>query len=492
MRKTIFVRYFIRSVVLLMVSMLALSASFVLGASRILGAQQRVKMIEVADQVGDYIRMSARFSLEGTPTLLFSGDMKSALPLMAAIGDMHILICDADGVILLDSAATGIRGSGDSLPARVIERIQSSSGTVSLPVYLMQDMVSDAAQTIARPFILDPSLSVPGYNGEALGYVLISSYQNSTRLLMNEFLRNWSLMSVIIVLLSGITAYVSARRQVRPLRQMASCAHCFGRGDFSARADVEELADGEIRELAQAFNGMADALGRGEELRRGFIANVSHELKTPMTTISGFIGGILDGTISEEKRDDTLAIVRDEVMRLSRLVESTANLSRLQTGQLELHPRPFDIAELSLRVLLGLEGRINEKGLAVNLDVPETDTLFVQADPDSITQVLTNLLDNAVKFSEPGSELRLSIRSASGKVRVSVTNHGAAIPQDDLPYIFDRFYKADRSRSRDRTGLGLGLFLVRSIINAHNEDITVTSEDGCTEFAFTLTESKGR
>ncbi len=207
-----------------------------------------------------------------------------------------------------------------------------------------------------------------------------------------------------------------------------------------------------------------------------------------MTTISGFIGGILDGTVPEERREETLQIVRDEVMRLSRLVESTANLTRLQTGQLELRPCPLDIAELSLRVLLGFEGRIEEKGLSVKLDAPEP--FFVQADPDSITQVLTNLLDNAVKFSAPGGELSLSVRSYAGKALVSVANQGDTIPPEDLPYIFDRFYKADRSRSRDRTGLGLGLFLVRSIINAHKEDITATSADGRTVFTFTLTECK--
>ncbi|MDR0324964.1 MAG: HAMP domain-containing histidine kinase [Oscillospiraceae bacterium] len=450
MRKTIFLRYFLRSVILLTVSMLALTAAFVAGASRILSAQQESKMQTAAQQVGAYIVPRVTL-LQGR--LRFTEEIRNALPLMASLGDLHISIHGTDGSVLLDS--------GDLRP--------------------------DVSATISFPLVINVQ-TLSGFTKITVGNVVVSSYPNKQ--LMREFMRSCALMSVIIVLLSGVTAYISARRQTRPLRQMAACARSFERGDFSARADVERLHDGEIHDLAQAFNGMAETLQRGEELRRGFIANVSHELKTPMTTISGFIGGVLDGTVPEEKRGETLQIIKDEVMRLSRLVESTANLSRLQTGQLELYPRTFDIAELSLRILLGFEQRVEEKGLAVKLDVPEPETLYVHADPDSITQVLTNLLDNAVKFSEPGGELGLAIRPLAGKARVSVISCGPTIPPGDLPYVFDRFYKADRSRSCDKTGLGLGLFLVRSILNSHDEDITVTSADGRTEFSFTLTVSR--
>jgi signal transduction histidine kinase len=327
------------------------------------------------------------------------------------------------------------------------------------------------------------NLLLPGDLRKALS--LMEEAFDSRTLLLHIF-RNWALTGFLVVLLSGAIAYFSARRQTRPLRQMAACARSFEHGDFSARADVGTLQDGEIHDLGQAFNGMAETLQRGEELRRGFIANVSHELRTPMTTISGYIGGVLDGTVPEEKREETLQTVRDEVMRLSRLVESAVSLSRLQAGPPELHPHPFDIAELSLRILLGLEQRIEEKGLQVDLDVSEPDTAYVLADPDSITQVLTNLLDNAVKFSNPGGTLTLSVRPQAGKVRVSVSNGGQTIPEEDLPYVFERFYKADRSRSRDKTGLGLGLFLVRTILNAHDEDAAVSHAGGVTEFSFTL------
>jgi signal transduction histidine kinase len=452
MRKTIFVRYFLRTLALLFISMLTLTVAFVAGASHILSVQQEERMRAAALQVKEY--MTPRMTFQGLKVVL-SDELLNVLPLIADIGDMYIRICDTDGTVVIDS------------------------GTPR----------SDTTAEISEPIII--RVPTPfGFEDAAAGYVIISTYPN--RQLMLQFLQSCALMSLIIVLLSGITAYHSARRQTLPLRQMAACARSFEHGDFNVRADAGEKQDVEIYNLAQAFNGMAGTLRRGEELRRGFIANISHELKTPMTTIAGFIGGVLDGTVPEERRAETLGIVRDEVMRLSRLVESTANLARLQTGQLELRLRPVDIAELSLRVLLGFEGRIEEKGLLVELDVPEPEMLYVRADSDSITQVLTNLLDNAVKFSEPGGKLGLSVRPSAGRVWVKVQNRGQTIPPDDLPYIFDRFYKTDRSRSHDRTGLGLGLFLARSILYAHNEDIHVTSEDGRTEFSFTLTEAKAK
>ena len=307
--------------------------------------------------------------------------------------------------------------------------------------------------------------------------------------LMGEFMKNWFIMCTVVLLFSGATSYFIAKRIVSPLRQMSQCARSFAHGDFSVRVDDRALHEEEVRELALSFNAMADALQNGEALRRGFIANVSHELKTPMTTIAGYIGGILDDTIPEDKRAGTLTLVQEEIMRLSRLVAGMTNLTRLQTEQLDLRPRPFDVADMAVRILLGFENKINDKDLNVDLAFSEADVLFALADPDSITQVLTNLLDNAVKFADPGTDLQMRIGAHGGKAHISITNTGPTIPPEDLPYIFDRFHKADRSRSHDRTGLGLGLFLARSILHAHNEDIHVSSEDGRTEFSFTLTEA---
>ena len=229
---------------------------------------------------------------------------------------------------------------------------------------------------------------------------------------------------------------------------------------------------------------------RSEQLKREFVANVSHELKTPMTTIAGFADGILDGTIPKDQEDKYLATIADETRRLSRLVRSMLDMSRLEsTGEDLTRRREFDISEKIVSTMLSFEARANDKQLDVDLQLPE-DSMQVLADPDAITRVLYNLMDNAVKFAAPGSTLCVSLWKSEGKAYVSVRDHGETIPPDDLPFIFDRFHKSDRSRSLDRDGVGLGLYLVKSILDAHGEDIAVTSRDGVTEFVFTLTLAK--
>lgn len=205
-----------------------------------------------------------------------------------------------------------------------------------------------------------------------------------------------------------------------------------------------------------------------------------------MTTIAGFADGILDGTIPEEDEEKYLISIRDETRRLSRLVRDM--LSAAQTNAWAADPSrrtAFDLTELVLQILLSFEGRATAKDLDVDPQLPDSHMMVV-ADKDAITQVIYNLLDNAVKFAREGSCLTLRLYKDNGKAYVSIRNEGETIPPDDLPFIFDRFHKSDRSRSMDKDGVGLGLYLVKSIINSHDEDIAVKSEDGITEFVFTL------
>ena len=232
---------------------------------------------------------------------------------------------------------------------------------------------------------------------------------------------------------------------------------------------------------------MAASLAKVESQRAEFIANVSHELKTPMTTISGFAEGILDGTISPEKERDALNVIVSETRRLSRLVRRMLDLSRLNAlSETVTAQEQFDIVELMSRVLISLEGRITERGLDVDAQFPE-GPVMVWGEPDSVTQVCYNLLDNAAKFAAQGTDITVSIVKKDGKALVSIRNLGATIPADELPLLFDRFHKADYSRSMDREGVGLGLYIVKTIIGNLKEKITVTSEDGVTQFTFTLT-----
>ena len=233
---------------------------------------------------------------------------------------------------------------------------------------------------------------------------------------------------------------------------------------------------------------MASSLEKSEYQRQEFVANVSHELKTPMTTIGGYVDGILDGTIPPESQRKYLALVSDEVKRLSRLVRSMLDVSRLQDqGGIPLEKMGrFDVAECLGQVLITFEQKINDKGLEVEVNFPEYP-VYARGELDAITQVVYNLIDNAVKFAPQGGQLSLALQESGQKVYVSVANTGQTIPPEELPLVFDRFHKIDKSRSLNRDSWGLGLYIVKTIIGSHGEDISVTSRDGKTQFTFTLT-----
>ena len=206
-----------------------------------------------------------------------------------------------------------------------------------------------------------------------------------------------------------------------------------------------------------------------------------------MTTISGYVDGILDGTIPESRRDYYLRIVSEETKRLSRLVRSMLDISRLQDqgGIPEDKKIHFDMEEAVGQVLITFEKKITDKKLEVDVDMPE-HPVYTYAASDMVTQVIYNLIDNAVKFCPEGGTLGLRIKEGGNKIYISVSNEGETIPPEELPLVFDRFHKLDKSRSKNRDGWGLGLYIVKTIVCSHGENISVTSRDGKTEFTFTM------
>jgi len=274
---------------------------------------------------------------------------------------------------------------------------------------------------------------------------------------------------------------------MKPIKQMTAAARRMAHGQMDVRVDVDDTDTAELNELALAFNNMAQALAKSEQKRQEFVANVSHELKTPMTTISGYMDGMLDGTIPPEQQPKYMEIISGEVRRLSRLVRSMLEISRIQDqGIPPERKRGFDLCQTVGEVLLSFEQKINGKALEVETDLPDQGARTL-ADQDAVTQVVYNLIDNAVKFCPEGGTLGLSItQTKTGKYLVSVRNTGPTIPAEELPLVFDRFHKTDKSRSVDRDGWGLGLYIVKAIIMSHEEDIYVTSRDGVTEFSFTM------
>ena len=319
------------------------------------------------------------------------------------------------------------------------------------------------------------------------GYVIASADAQLARTVMTSTLR-LNLLTVLTVLPLAVAAvYLVVSKQTKPMKQLADAARRLGRGQTSVRVPTGGFNTAEMDELAVAFNNMSQALEKSETKRQEFVANVSHELKTPMTTISGYLDGILDGTIPPEQQQKYMQIVSSEVKRLSRLVRNMLEISRLQDkGIPEEKKCDFDLCETVGQVLISFEKKINDKHIDVQTQLPDEPAMGF-ADPDSITQVVYNLMDNAVKFCPEGGTLGVGIsQTRNNKYLVSVSNTGPTISPEELPLVFDRFHKTDKSRSVDRDGVGLGLYIVKTIICSHEEDIFVSSKDGKTEFSFTI------
>ena len=290
--------------------------------------------------------------------------------------------------------------------------------------------------------------------------------------------------ALVVLMISFRASSVTTMRQVQPIREMVQATRRYAEGDFDIRMNDYGRND-EIGELAASFNNMADSLAETERQRSDFIANISHELKTPMTTIAGYTDGILDGTIPPENEKQYLQIISNESRRLSRLVRRMLDVSQLQVMDPLRSGSHFDICESMRRVLISMEKKINDRHLDVDADIPD-EPILVLGDNDMITQVIYNLLENAAKFAREGSTLYLGVAMMDGKARVTVRNVGDTIPAEELPLLFERFHKSDKSRSEDKDGYGLGLYVVKTILAQHKEHISVTSENGLTSFDFTL------
>ncbi len=378
-----------------------------------------------------------------------------------------------EGVQVLPGA--GLGGETETVPSGAYPQID--------PLLLGLE-VPDARNLMAYA---TPVLSV---GGEAVGHVLVVSTAVGGDQLLSTTLRSVAVAGLWILLAALIAIYFVTERVIAPLKDMSRAAKRLMVGEFDVRVPVR--GRDEVAELAVAFNQMAGALGNLNTMRNAFVANVSHDLRTPMTTIAGFIDGILDGVIPPEEHMHYLRVVTDEVRRLSRLVTALLDLSRLQAGDRKFDMQPFDVCEMGRQILISFEQKIEARDLQVEFDCEE-ERMYALADRDAIHQILYNICDNAIKFAYDGGRLRMRFETRAWeghrgqKIYVSVLNDGRGIPPEDMPFVFERFYKADKSRSLDKSGVGLGMFIAKTIIDAHHETITVSGEYGHTcEFTFTL------
>lgn len=411
------------------------------------------------------------------PYKLDTNALRDVLKLQAAIDNTRMMISDANGEIKMFADSYN-SGKGGYISNRILSSLKtnglySESGTFD--GYYANQLI-----TVAMP-IRDAADNLRGA-------VIVSSSAEGITLLFKSFLRDILPQVLFVLTLSALLIYFVSQRLSRPLKEIATATKDFAMGDYSARVSI--YGRDEIAELACSFNYMADTMEKLDKHRSEFIANVSHELKTPMTTIGGFINGILDGTISKEQEQKYLKIVSAEVQRLSRMISKLLLATRLQTSGADENIPPIDICSILSAVVVGAEGLINDKNMNVNIDFPR-ERVYVNGDADALTQVVTNLLDNAIKYGDEGGIISFTVAIRNDRVFVSIFNTGLGISPDDIPFLFDRFYKSDRSRGEDKQSTGLGLYIVKSILKNMNQEIRVESEHGkWIRFTFSLNLAK--
>lgn len=475
--KTTFSRLFTTTALIILFAVTLLGLSFRAMVKSYLAQEKEDSLQANATAVAG---LAASYS-QSTVTLDNSMAFRVNLSFSSQVSGTDAVICDENGIVVLCSCSdlfcehVGRQVDADYLQ-QALQRGKAQTGAVS-------GLYQDTRYAVAMPIVLS--------DGSTVGTVLVSEPLKGTEAILTQITQMFIFVALIVLMLTVLCVSVFTQNQCRPLKDMADAAKEFGHGDLKTRVETGGNHTLEIDELAVAFNNMASSLEKSEYQRQEFVANVSHELKTPMTTIGGYVDGILDGTVPPEKERHYLALVSDEIKRLSRLVRSMLDVSRLQDQGIPPEKMVrFDVTESMGQTLISFEQKINDKGLDVEVDFPD-HPVYARGELDAVTQVMYNLIDNGVKFCEPGGRLGLRIRESGSKVYISVSNTGRTIPPEELPLVFDRFHKIDKSRSLNRDGWGLGLYIVKTIVCSHGEDISVTSRDGKTEFTFTLTRVNG-
>ncbi len=476
--KSVFARYMVAFMLIILLSFLMLALIITSMVQSYSDDQKEQELELITDSVKTYLETGYNESDSADFSEFVSSDpegiQRSLTAIMRYSGDQFTIVTNANGDVLTYDDDTPDEYISTNMPSTVLADVTSEGS-------LFSD--TDLRGTFARKhYVFAQQLT--DESGQLIGYLFTCQEAAATETLMQTMIQMIILACMWVMCAAIIASYFISERTVRPLKNLSKAAKAFANGQLDVRVEVR--GNDEIAELGMAFNNMASSLATLEDTRRTFLANVSHDLRTPMTTIAGYIDNILAGTIPPDRHDYYLQIIATEVRRLSRLVVSLLDISRIQAGERKFTMTSFDVCELARQVLISFEQRIDEKRLDVSFDCDE-DRMMVIADKDAIHQILYNICDNAVKFSRQGGAYRLNLREMNRKVYISVYNEGQGIPADDLPHIFDRFYKSDKSRGLDKTGVGLGMYIAKTIIDAHGENITVSSKQGeyC-EFTFTL------
>ena len=493
MFRSSFAKYLSAFILIIFLSFIFLSGIITIVIHLDMTREKEAKLEKVSDNLATQITEESFDSF--SDFVVMEEDLIVAIELLVNYdSQLDVIVADANGSVILTTYSDnkkekeapviiydGINSIGSIDIEKVFDTIEVMDSSGEKREYLYHEgslggFTKDRSLVYGKEVVKD---------GARAGYVFAFSStvrEDSVIAVVRKAVTN----SCIVVMIAAILAsYIMTERLVRPIRTITSIAKNYGKGDFSERIPVE--GKDEVSDLAAALNNMADSLDSLEKMRNSFLANISHDLRTPMTTISGFIDGITSGAIPEDKHEYYLGVISAEVHRLSRLVTQLLDVSRLESGERKFNFTNFDIAEMARIILISFEQRLINKSLDVGFET-ENDEMYVVADEDAIYQVLYNLCHNAIKFSHEGGKFIIRISTnLDKKIQVSVFDEGQGISQEDTKLVFDRFFKTDKSRGLDKNGVGLGLYISKTIMDAHDEKIWVESDEekNC-EFFFTL------
>ncbi len=462
MKLKLFKKYFFTTFIIIAVSLSAMLMILSVVLNSHIAKSKQETLSKACEEVCDYIETAVKKDGSVGKTEIFQ-----VFNSVADIADADVFATDTDGNIIIcgcepESENESCLHSGVKLASKHISEWYNAH-----PLKLdTLDIYDNAYYVTAAP--------LNNSNGERYGTVFAAAPILVVHELLSTITRIFLASAIVPVVIMLIAIYIMTYRLTKPLKLMSEASRAMAKGDFSKRIPV--MSDDEIGELSVSFNMMTNSLAQLEGMRKSFVANVSHELKTPMTTIGGFIDGILDGTIEPEKQNYYLEIVSNEVKRLSRLVQSMLSMSRLESGEFALKPELFDLSGLLCSIVISQEQRIEQKNLNIT-GLDGLQNISVNADRDLLHQAIYNLVDNAIKFSEDGGNISFELKTENKKTVLTVINTGKGIPEKELPYVFERFYKVDKSRSASKNSTGLGLYIVKTIITAHGGTVTAFSKE---------------
>ena len=432
---------------------------------------------ETLDQVVGVTQRTAQYLVQQAE--LPEGDeldaLSTKLEIIGESAEAYLFFTDNDGRVMIASSPDKLESL--TVPEEMMEKIDASDADYYHVFGTLGGMLDGKSYITVS--------EMRNENGQPSGYLFLCSSGEQLTQFKQQFWSNFLLSACVMLLCASILTKILMRQLTDPLQKVTDAAQRFGGGDLSVRVEGVE-GEGEAADLARTFNRMADNIQMNDNSRGQFMGNIAHELRTPMTTIKGFVDGILDGTIPPDMQNHYLQLVSEETGRLARLIQNMLDLSKLESGEYQVNARMFNIWETLTGVALSAEQRIND-GMIDLEGLTMDEKVLVYADPDLIHQVAYNILDNAIKFTPAGGTIKFHVEKLGPEVEISIWNSGQGISPEALPYVFQRFYKEDRSRGLHARGVGLGLNICKVLVNLSGGQIRVESQQGewC-QFVFTL------